>query len=141
MTAITLLFACTLVFLGNPAPQPGFLGLRVGMKAANALPIVNKKPDALAHVKSHTGQRVITDTLMISDCRTSDEAFPRLRFDYFPLTAIGLTYKTIPERIADAHDCAFKWLTKNVWPANFRNSRHCETRSVAIRWSKTYARS
>ena len=115
MTAVTLFLACTLAFFGNPAPQPGFLGLRVGMNAASALPIIGKKPDALERMKAHSGQRVITDELSCTDCELSMQR--SLGFDSTnTLTAIGLTYKTIPERITDARDCAFKWLKKTYGP-------------------------
>ncbi len=108
---LLLLLAFTLSFLGRPAAQPGFLGLLVGMKAASALPIVSKNADALARVKIHSGQRVISDTLPISDCELSMKR--SLGFDSTgTLTAVGLTYKTIPERMNDARDCAFHWLTK-----------------------------
>jgi hypothetical protein len=108
---LIVLFAFTLSFLSNPATQPGFMGLLVGMKAASALPIVSKNPDALAHVKMHSGQRVISDTVPISDCELLMKR--SLGFDSTnTLTAIGLSYKTTPERMGDARDCAFKWLTK-----------------------------
>ncbi len=115
MTVVTLFLAYTLAFLGNPAPQPGFLGLRVGVKATSALPIIGKKPDALERVKPHSGQRVITDTLTVSDCELRMKR--SLGFDSTgTLTAIGLTYKTIPDRSTDARDCAFQWLKKTYGP-------------------------
>ncbi len=112
---LTFLLTFVLAFLGNPAAQPGFLGLRVGMKAATALPIVNKQTDALVHVKFHSGQRVISDNVTFSDCELSMKR--SLGFDSMnTLTAIGLTYKTTPERIVDARDCAFQWLKKSYGP-------------------------
>jgi hypothetical protein len=99
----------------NPAAQPGFLGLRVGMKAATALAITDKKPDALEQVKPHSGQRVLSDVLSLTDCELSMHR--SLGFDSSgTLTAVGLTYKTIPDRGDDARDCAFQWLKKTYGP-------------------------
>ena len=112
---VTLLLAFVLSFLSDPAAQPGFLGLRVGMKAATALAIADKKPDALEHAKPHAGQRVISDILSLTDCEIPMKR--SLGFDTAgTLTAVGLTYETFPERIAEARDCAFKWLTKTYGP-------------------------
>jgi hypothetical protein len=112
---LLLLFAFTLSFLSNPATQPGFLGLLVGMKAASALPIISKNADAFTLAKIHSGQRVISDTLPISDCELLMKR--SLGFDSTgTLTAVGLTYKTIPERMNDARNCAFQWLTKTYGP-------------------------
>ncbi len=105
----------SLVLLGTPVAQPGFLGLLIGMKSASALLVVSKNANALAHVKSHSGQRVISDTIPFSDCELSMKR--SLGFDSTgTLTAVGLTYKTIPDRIDDARDCAFHWLKKTYGP-------------------------
>jgi hypothetical protein len=111
MTVLTtILFSLTL--LGSPAPQPGFLGLLVGMKSTSALMIISKNSDALVHVKVHSGQRVISDTIPFSDCELPMKR--SLGFDSTnTLTAVGLTYKTTPNRIDAARDCAFKWLKKS----------------------------
>jgi hypothetical protein len=112
MTALTILLSLTFAFFSNPIAQPGFLGLLVGMKSTSALLIISKHADALAHVKVHSGQRVISDTIPFSDCELSMKR--SLGFDSTnTLTAIGLTYKTTPDRIDVARDCAFKWLTKS----------------------------
>jgi hypothetical protein len=111
MVILTLLIC----LLGKPAAQPGFLGLRVGMKAATALGIVDKSLDAFQHLKPHSGQRVISDEVTFSDCELSMKR--SLGFDSTnTLTAIGLTYKTIPQRIDEARDCAFQWLKKTYGP-------------------------
>ena len=113
--AILTTILLSLALLTDPASQPGFLGLRVGMKAATALAIADKKLDALQHSKPHAGQRVISDILSLTDCELPMHR--SLGFDSTgTLTAVGLTYETFPDRIADARDCAFKWLKKTYGP-------------------------
>jgi hypothetical protein len=94
-------------FAGNR--QPAFMGFRIGMKAPEALRQEGKNPNELKHVKSHYGQRVISDTVPVTGCK-----LPMLRSLGFDsagtLTAVGLTYKTTPEHIQSAHDCAREWL-------------------------------
>lgn len=109
MIPVLLLFALT--FFGDPDPQPGFLGLWIGMKASVALPVASKRADALEYVTAHSGQRVISDSLTLTHC-----SFPMRRSLGFDtsgtLTAVGLTYKTTQEHIAQDSDCAFQWLAK-----------------------------
>ena len=89
--------------------DPGFLGFKLGMPARAALHAARKNPYALDHVKSHGGQRVLSDTVAITDCNL---AFRRsLGFDdHGKLTAVGFMYKTTPERVDSARACAYRWL-------------------------------
>jgi hypothetical protein len=129
MTAATILLALTLAFFGNPTAQPGFLGLLVGMKTPSALLIVSKNADALAHVKMRSGQRIISDTIPISDCELSMKR--SLGFDSTnTLTAVGLTYKTTPDHIADARDCAFQWLQKKYGHPTFESVTDSITQEI-----------
>ncbi len=115
MMGIRIFALLAFTMLGHPETQPGFLGLKVGMKATDALPVIGKNPDMLERVKAHDGQRVVSDFLPISDCELTMRR--SLGFDSSEtLTAIGLTYKTTPDRIEDARDCAFQWLTKMYGP-------------------------
>ena len=90
--------------------DPGFLGFHLGMKAPAALRQEGKNPGALEHVKAHSGQRVISDTVPVTDCKLTMRR--SLGFDSAGmLTAVGLTYKTTPDRIKEARDCAYQWLS------------------------------
>ncbi len=113
--ALTFLIAFAVTFFGNSVTPPDFLGLRVGMNAATALTVIHRNGDAIKHVKDRSGQRVITDTLTVSGCELAMKR--SLGFDSTnTLTAIGLTYKTTPDRMEDARDCAFQWLKKIYGP-------------------------
>jgi hypothetical protein len=88
---------------------PGFMGFRLGMKASVALRHEGKNPKALDRIKPHLGQRVISDTVPVTACKLPMRR--SLGFDSASmLTAVGLTYKTTPEHITDARDCAHQWL-------------------------------
>src|SRR5665213_365430 len=96
--------------------DPGFLGFRLGMKAAAALRHEGKDPRALNRVKVHAGQRVISDTMALASCKMPMRR--SLGFDSAGLlTAVGLTYQTTPELVSTARDCAYHWLSKLYGPA------------------------
>ncbi|HET6401166.1 MAG TPA: hypothetical protein VFH95_07175 [Candidatus Kapabacteria bacterium] len=99
-----------------PGEDPGFLGFRLGMRASAALRHEGKKTDVLDRLKSHSGQRVISDTIPLTSCKLPMRR--SLGFDSTgTLTAVGITYKTTPDRIQDARDCAYKWLSNMYGPA------------------------
>ena len=90
------------------APPP-FMGFLLGMKASNALAIVGKSADALNGVKYHNGQRILSDTVSVGECKIAMRR--SLGFDSSAsLLAVGLTYKTTPENVEDARLCVYRWL-------------------------------
>ena len=106
-----LAFFCLLAFLFSfhAVEEPNFLGLQIGMKATDALIVAGKKPNVFQTAKPHSGEIVISDTLPISSC--SLDMRRSLGFDTSgTLTAVGLTYKTDADHIAQARSCAFDWL-------------------------------
>jgi hypothetical protein len=99
------------------AGDPGFMGFRIGMKAATALRHEGKSPNLLDHLKSHSGQRVVSDTVPLTFCKLPMRR--SLGFDSTGLlSAVGLTYKTNSDSIKAARDCAYEWLSNTYGPAS-----------------------
>src|ERR1019366_6240234 len=87
------------------------------MKAAAALRHEGKNPNAFDHVKTHSGQRVFSDTVPLTFCKLPMRR--SLGFDSTGLlTAVGLTYKTTSDSIKGARDCAYEWLSDTYGPAS-----------------------
>ena len=106
---------------GGPASvgahAPALFGLTLGMKAPQVLEILGKPRNALDRVKLHDGQRIISDTVVVGDCKMA----MRRSFGFDSsgaLLAIGLTYKTAPELVEDDRLCAYRWLKDTFGEAN-----------------------
>ncbi len=114
----------------SPASDaPEFLGFRLGMRAAAALRHEGKNPDIFERVKSHSGQRVISDTIPLTSCKLPMRR--SLGFDSTgSLTAVGLIYKTTPERINAARACAYRWLSNIYGPATGETIRDSTKQNV-----------
>lgn len=109
--------------------DPGFLGLHLGMKASAAMRHEGKDPDAFRRINAHSGERVFSDTLLLTSCKMAMRR--SLGFDSVErLTAIGLTYKTTPGRIQEARDCAYRWLSKRYGPATAETIRDSTKQEV-----------
>lgn len=99
------------------AGDPGFMGFRLGMKAAAALRHEGKNANAFDRMKTHSGQRVFSDTVPLTFCKLPMRR--SLGFDSTGLlTAVGLSYKTTPDSIKETRDCAYEWLSDTYGPAS-----------------------
>ncbi len=107
----TSLVAFLALMLHTPSGvEKPFMGLQLGMPAREALKLTGRAPDVLTQVRVRDGKRIITDTVPLTFCKLPMRR--SLGFDSLgTLTAIGITYKTTPDKIKSARDCAFQWLT------------------------------
>lgn len=128
---IAILVACQF-FLGLVAHQhkpSDFFGFKIGMPAAAALKIAGKNPHTLESVPLREGQRVLSDTISIASCGLAMRR--SLGFDSSgKLSAVGFTYKTIPEDIDSTRECAYQWLAKTYGPPTTESVRDSTKQEV-----------